>query len=162
MEYQTIFIISDKNTNILYPLLIIIFFSLIIRAILIYDELTFGSKIYKFFASIFIFFLMISFTYTSYFGIIDLKDKYKNHKYQIVEGIVSNYKPEIEKKQSESFEVNGIKFSISSYTFGGGFNKTGLFYNGKHVKIYYINNENLDILRIDVPKTLKENYNEKN
>ena len=153
IEYKTIFIISDKDTNILYPLLIIILFSLVIRTILIYDGLTFGSKIYKFFASLFIFLLMVGFIYSIHFKILELKEIYNKKQYKIVEGIVKNYIFEVQKKHDESFQVNDVNFSISSNTFGGGFHTTGKVYNGLRVKIYYIEDGKFStdkiILRVD-------------
>ena len=153
MKYNTIFTILEKDTSIVYPTLIFFIFSFIILLIIKYDALTFGSKIYKFFASLFIFFLMIGFMNSIYFEIIKLKEIYNKQQYQVVEGIVENHILEVQKKHNESFQVNDVNFSISSNTFGGGFHTTGKVYNGLSVKIYYIEDGNFStnkiILRVD-------------
>ena len=56
MKYETIYLILNEDTNILYPILIVIVFLFVIKIILKYDNLTFGIQIYKYFASTFIFF----------------------------------------------------------------------------------------------------------
>jgi len=156
MKYTTIFTILEKDTSIMYPTIIFFVFTFIILFILKYNALTFGSKIYKFFASLFIFFLMIGFIYNTYFRIIELKEIYKKQQYKLVEGRIKNYIPEVQKKHDETFQINDINFSISSNTFGGGFHTVGKVYNGLKVRIYYIENKDFStekiILRIDKDK----------
>ena len=97
---------------------------------------------------------MVGFVYSTYFGIIELKEIYNNKKYKIEEGVIKNYIPEVQKKHNEIFQVNDVNFSISSNTYGNGFNTTGIFYNGLKVKIYYIEDESFSsdkmILRVDI------------
>jgi len=153
MKYNTIFTVLEKDTSIVYPTIIFLIFSSIILVIFKYDTLTFGSKIYKFFASLFIFLLMVGFIYSIHFKILELKEIYNKKQYKIVEGIVKNYISEVQKKHDESFQVNDVNFSISSNTFGGGFHTAGKVYNGLRVKIYYIEDGNFStdkiILRVD-------------
>jgi len=149
MEYITIYNIIDQDISLLNPIIVAIIGLSLIYATLKYGFLTRNNKISKYLSSSIIFITM-SLYILFYIKELNMKDMYKNNRYKIAEGVVENYIPEVEKKNAESFSVNGVKFIFYKNEDNGGFHETGKVYNGLKVKIYYIEDMNRKIiLRLD-------------
>jgi len=148
MGYITIYNILDEGV-IYYDLIIII----TILFFIVYCFIKCKIKIINnFFTYTLLFYASVGLiaTLATYFYKLNLRKIYENKDYKVVEGVIENYTPFIDKKQSESFSVEGVKFTINYY---GGFSEVGKVYNGLRVKIYYENGSNKDgsnlILRLD-------------
>jgi hypothetical protein len=81
-----------------------------------------------------------------------LRKRYRDHQYSVVEGTVENFKPmPYEGHENESFTVKGVRFEYSDYAVSPGFNKTsshgGPIKQGIQVRISHIGNV---ILRLEV------------
>lgn len=81
----------------------------------------------------------------------DYKNRLANNDVQIVEGYVENFHPQpFEGHDTESFEINGVKFEYSDYIIINGYHKSAshggvITHNGQYLKIKYIVDEYNDV-----------------
>lgn len=90
-----------------------------------------------------------------------LRSDYARGDFDVVEGIVENFDPmPYEGHKSETFTVNGVKFSYSDYRVTPGFNNTashgGPIREGLSVRISYIGNT---ILKLEVAQSANKRVN---
>jgi len=144
MEYVTIYNIDGNSANIIYLILgiMLIFFVLkynlsshnknkksCLKCIMSYNILVVSA-------------ILIAL----YIDGLKLENSYKHKKYKVVEGVVRNHEPYIDKKQLESFYVKDVRFEIDNIAF----KKKPRVYDGLKVKIYYTGDNCINtILRVD-------------
>ena len=144
MEYVTIYNIDGNSANIIYLILgiMLIFFVLkynlsshnknkksCLKCIMSYNILVVSA-------------ILIAL----YIDGLKLENSYKHKKYKVVEGVVRNHEPYIDKKQLESFYVKDVRFEIDNIAF----QKKLRVYDGLKVKIYYTGDNCINtILRVE-------------
>jgi hypothetical protein len=88
----------------------------------------------------------------TYFQYVSMLDDYKKGHYEVVEGVVTNFKPmPYSGHMDECFTVNTVRFCYSDYGGTPGFNNTrshgGPIRSGLHVRISYVDNV---ILKLEI------------
>lgn len=113
------------------------------------------QKYFPFVASLYLFIVAVYLGFGNIYGLFELKKRYRDKQYEIVEGYVNDFKPG-KTKIEETYSVNNIEFRDGRGGLGydGIWENDGRIHEGVYVRLYYIvqSKKNKTILRIDIKK----------
>ncbi len=102
-----------------------------------------------------LFFLITSLSET-YSNYLLYKNYVENNEFQVVEGVVTNFQPYVERRSPEEFCVNDVCFKFRDYLTTWGFNQNasdgGPIHEGLQVRIAYVEGEENIIVRLEIGK----------
>lgn len=116
-----------------------------------FSKLVNGFRYFYFCLTLFFVIIAVGSTCSNY---TFYKNYVENNEFQVVEGVVTNFQPYVERRSSEKFCVKDVCFILRSYSWG--FNQAasngGPIREGLPVRIAYVEDEGNTIVRLEIGK----------